>query len=63
MLREVSDEPEEVTMPSLPPPTAIQPSTAVFVPIYDTNWSSRFEDYQDAVAMNSIWPRLRKQGI
>ena len=37
MLREVSDEPEEVTMPSLPPPAAIQPSTAVFAPIYDIN--------------------------
>ena len=45
MLREVSDEPEEVTMPSLPPPPAIQPSTAVFKPIYGINWSSRFEDY------------------
>ena len=32
-------------MPSLPPPTAIHPSTAVFKPIYDINWSSRFEDY------------------
>jgi hypothetical protein len=45
MLREVSDEPEEVTidvevdkMPPLPPPTAIQPSTAVFEPIFDINW-------------------------
>jgi hypothetical protein len=33
-------------MPSLPPPTAIQPSTAVFVPIFVINWSAcPFEDY------------------
>jgi hypothetical protein len=38
MLREVSDEPVEITMPPLPPP-AIQPSTA-FVPIFNINWSS-----------------------
>ena len=37
MLREVSDEPVEITMPPLPPP-AIQPSTA-FVPIFNINWS------------------------
>jgi len=34
----VSEEPEEDTMPPLPPP-AIQPSTA-FVPIFNINWSS-----------------------
>ena len=32
-------------MPSLPPPTAIQPSTAVFAPIFDINWSFSFTDY------------------
>ena len=41
-LRQVSDEPEEDIMPSLPPPLAIQPSTAVFEPIYDSN-SDEFE--------------------
>jgi hypothetical protein len=52
MLREVSDEPEEVTinvevdkMPPLPPPTAIQPSTVVYAPIFDINWSFSFADY------------------
>ena len=53
MLREVSHEPEEVTinievdkMPPLPPPTAIQPSTAVFAPIFDINYSfCPFADY------------------
>ena len=53
MLREVYDEPEEITidvevdkMPPLPPPTAIQPSTAVFAPIFDINYSfCSFADY------------------
>ena len=51
MLREVSHEPEEVTinievdkMPPLPPPTAIQPSTAVFAPISD-RFSRPLEEY------------------
>ena len=53
MLREVYDKPEEITidvgvdkMPPLPPPTAIQPSTAVFAPIFDINYSfCSFADY------------------
>jgi hypothetical protein len=33
-------------MPPLPPPTAIQPSTAVFAPIFDINYSfCSFADY------------------